>query len=149
MPEIVHRVSIDSPPERVHELIATTDGIARWWSGRPLRGESTTGGRFGVYFGDRDRPAAVMDVLCDTPEEVAWRVVDGPDPWIDTVITFVLRRDGDGGTTLLFTHAGWQETSEFMGGCTTNWGAYLTSLKAGSEGQPFRAYPASEISRWR
>jgi len=26
--------------------------------------------------------------------------------------------------------------------------SYLTSLKAGSEGHGFRAYPDSEISRW-
>jgi uncharacterized protein YndB with AHSA1/START domain len=149
MPDIVHRVSIDSPREHVHELIATTDGIARWWTGRPLGGDSRTGGRFVVHFADGEEPAAVMEVLSDTPDQVAWRVVDGPDPWIDTVITFLLRRTGDRGTTLLFTHAGWRETSEFMGGCTTNWGAYLTSLKAGSEGQPFRAYPAGEISRWQ
>jgi hypothetical protein len=47
-----------------------------------------------------------MEVLSDTPDEVARRVVDGPGPWIDTVIPFVLRRAGDDGTTLLFTHAG-------------------------------------------
>ena len=35
-----------------------------------------------------------------------------------------------------------------MSGCSTNWGAYLTSLKAGAEGGAFAAYPASEISRW-
>jgi len=36
MPDILHRISIDTPTERVHELIVTTDGIARWWTGRPL-----------------------------------------------------------------------------------------------------------------
>jgi uncharacterized protein YndB with AHSA1/START domain len=148
MPDILHRVSIDAPPQRVRELIASTDGIARWWSGRPLRGEHTVGGRFQVYFGDAERPAAVMEVLADAPDQVAWRVVDGPDAWIDTRITFALRPAGHDSTTLLFTHAGWREANEFMSGCSTNWGAYLTSLKAGSEGGAFAAYPASEISRW-
>ena len=27
------------------------------------------------------------------------------------------------------------------GGCSTNWGAYLTSLKTGAEGVGFRPYP--------
>jgi hypothetical protein len=53
-----------------------------------------------------------------------------------------------GGTTLLFTHAGWQQDCEFMSGCSTNWGSYLTSLKAGAENDAFAAYPAGEISRW-
>ena len=112
MPDILHRISIDAPPQRVHDLIASTDGIARWWTGRPLTGEHTNG------------------------------------TWIDTRITFTLRPGGHGGTTLLFTHAGWQQASEFMSGCSTNWGAYLTSLKTGAESDAFAAYPAGEISRW-
>ena len=129
MPDILHRISIDAPPRRVHDLIASTDGVARWWTGRPLTGEHVVGASFGVYFGDAERPAAVLRVLADTPHEVVWRVTDGPDSWIDTRITFALRPGGHGGTTLLFTHAGWAEASEFMSGCSTNWGAYLASLK--------------------
>ena len=89
-----------------------------------------------------------MQVMTDTPDRVVWRVTDGPDTWIDTRITFALRPGGTDGTTLLFTHAGWQEAGEFMSGCSTNWGAYLTSLKTGAEGDAFAAHPAGEISRW-
>jgi hypothetical protein len=125
MPDILHRISIDAPPQRVHDLIASTDGIARWWTGRPLTGEHANGSSFSVYFGDAEQPAAVT-----------------------------LRPGGHGGhgspggTTLLFTHAGWQQASEFMSGCSTNWGAYLTSLKTGAERGAFAAYPHGEISRW-
>jgi uncharacterized protein YndB with AHSA1/START domain len=148
MPDILHRISIDAPQQRVHDLIASTDGVGRWWSGRPLTGEHAVGSSIGVYFGDSDKPAAVMEVLADNPDRVAWRVTDGPDTWIGTEITFDLRPDGNGGTTLLFTHAGWQQASEFMSGCSTNWGAYLTSLKTGAESDAFAAFPAGEISRW-
>jgi uncharacterized protein YndB with AHSA1/START domain len=147
MPDILHRISIDAPRERVHDLIATADGIARWWTGRPLDGDTTVGSRFGVYFGDADQPAAVMEKKSESPDEIAWRVVDGPATWIDTHITFALRPAGDR-TTLLFSHTGWREASEFMSGCSTNWGAYLTSLKTGCEGLEFRPYPDGEISRW-
>ena len=139
MPDILHRISIDAPQEHVHDLIATTEGVARWWTGRPLDGESAVGGRFGVYFGDMETPAAVMQVVTDTPDEVSWRVVEGPDEWIDTVITFALRSTGAGQTTLLFSHSDWRAASEFMSGCSTNWGAYLTSLKTGAEGNGFGA----------
>jgi uncharacterized protein YndB with AHSA1/START domain len=148
MPDILHRISIDAPVGRVHELIATTDGVARWWTGRPLDGSAGTGGRFGVYFGDADKPAAVMRVVADTPEEITWHVQEGPGPWIGTRITFTLRRDGEDGTTLLFTHAGWAEASELMSGSCTNWGAYLGSLKSGAESGRFAAYPQGELSRW-
>jgi uncharacterized protein YndB with AHSA1/START domain len=149
MPDILHRISIDAPAEDVHELIATADGTGRWWSGRAAEGATTVGGRFGVYFGAADQPAAVMRVVADTPEEITWRVEAGPDPWIGTQITFALRPGRAGRpTTLLFTHAGWREASEFMSGCSTNWGAYLTSLKTGAESGAFAAYPQGEISRW-
>jgi uncharacterized protein YndB with AHSA1/START domain len=148
MPDILHRISIDATQERVHDLIATTDGVARWWTGRPLDGDSAAGSSFGVYFGDAAKPAAVMEVMSDTPDEVVWRVVDGPAEWIDTLITFALQGAGDGRTMLLFSHSGWRAASEFMSGCSTNWGAYLTSLKTGAEGHEFGAYPAGEISRW-
>jgi uncharacterized protein YndB with AHSA1/START domain len=148
MPDILHRVSIAAPAQHVHELIATTDGIARWWNGGPLDGGTGVGNTFAVFFGDADKPAAVIRVLADTPDKIIWRVVEGPDSWIDTRITFALRSNGNGTTTLLFAHSGWQEVSEFMSGCSTNWGAYLTSLKFGAEGNEFAAFPAGEISRW-
>ena len=148
MPDILHRISIDATPQQVHDLVASTDGIARWWTGRPLAGDHAVGSGFSAYFGDADKPAAVMQVVTDTPDQVEWLVTEGPDSWVGTHITFNLRAHRDGGTTLLFTHADWQEASEFMSGCSTNWGAYLTSLKAGAEGGAFAAYPNSEISRW-
>lgn len=148
MPDILHRISIDAPREAVHDLIATTDGIARWWTGRPLEGDGTAGSRFAVFFGAAETPAAVMEVRSDTAGEIVWRVDEGPDSWIDTRITFALHPSGNGGTTLLFTHARWAQASEFMSGCSTNWGAYLTSLKTGAEGGEFHPYPQGEISRW-
>jgi uncharacterized protein YndB with AHSA1/START domain len=148
MPEILHRISIDAPCERVHDLVSTTEGIGCWWAGRPAKGDASVGGRFAVYFGDSDAPAATFTMESSAPTEVVWRVTDGPDTWIGTSITFALRPAGDTGTTLLFTHAGWADTSEFMHGCSTNWGAYLTSLKTGAEGDGFHPFPEGEISRW-
>src|ERR1700735_4109690 len=148
MPDILHRISIDAAREDIHDLVATTGGIARWWTGRPLDGDSSVGGRFGIYFGDADTPAAVMQTESDTADEVVWRVIEGPDAWINTRITFALRPSSNGGTTLLFTHSDWPEASEFMSGCSSNWGPYLTSLKSGAEGVSFRPYPQGEISRW-
>lgn len=148
MAEILHRVSISAPRSEVHDLIATTEGIERWWTGRTVDGGTGVGERLTLYFSRADRPAAVMEVLEDAPEEVVWRCVEGPEDWRETRIAFRLRESSDGGTTLLFEHAGWREPNEFMGGCTTNWGAYLTSLKSGAEGNGFGAYPHGEVSRW-
>ena len=144
MPDILHRFTIDAPPERVHDLIATREGVERWWNAHPNSGDETT---LRVFFGGDD-PAAVMHVASDTPEQIDWRVVEGPADWVGTTITFALRPRPDGGTTLLFTHADWRAANEFMHGCSTNWGAYLGSLKSGAERGEFAAYPAGEMSRW-
>jgi uncharacterized protein YndB with AHSA1/START domain len=144
MPDILHRFTIDAPRERVHDLIATVDGVKRWWTGHPNTREDAT---LRIFFG-REDPAAVFRVVEDTPERIVWRVVDGPADWVDTTITFALQPRPDDGTTLLFTHGDWREANEFMSGCSTNWGSYLTSLKSGAERGQFAAYPAGEMSRW-
>jgi len=148
MPEILHRISIAAPTSAVHDLLATVEGIEQWWTGRPVSGGTAVGERLVLYFSRGETPSAVMEVLADTPEEVVWRCVEGPDEWLQTRVTFSLKQSTDDETTLLFEHAGWREPSEFMAGCSTNWGAYLTSLKSGAEGGGFGAYPAGEVSRW-
>ena len=148
MPNILHRLSIDAPPQRVHELVASGAGIQRWWTGHPVSGDDELGGRLSVHFNDAVNPAATFEVVQLSPDRVVWRVVAGPQDWIDTHITYTLIPRGDGGTTLLFSHQGWRQENEFMNGCSTNWAAYLISLKSGAEGQGFNAYPGGEISRW-
>jgi uncharacterized protein YndB with AHSA1/START domain len=147
MPNILHRLTIDAPPERVHELAATRKGIQQWWTSRPVTGEDSVGGRLAVCF-NSERAAAVFEVLERTPQRVVWCCVEGPPNWLDTRITFALNARDGGGTTLLFSHEGWQQENEFMNGCSTNWAAYLMSLKSGAEGDGFNAYPGGEISRW-
>jgi len=148
MPNILHRFSIDAPPEHVQELAATREGVQQWWTGRPVRGDDSVGGQIAVYFGDTEKPAAAFELLERTPQRVVWRCVEGPNDWLDTRITFALEPRSDGGTTLLFSHRGWREESELMNGCSTNWAAYLMSLKSGAEGKGFNAYPGGEMSRW-
>ena len=147
MADILHRVSIAAPPSEVHDLIATTEGIEKWWTGREVGGDAAVGGEIALYFSRGEQPSAVMEVISDSPEEVVWRCLDGPADWLETRVTFALKPAPDG-TTLLFEHSGWREPNEFMGACTTNWGAYLTSLRDGAQGAGFGAYPNGEVSRW-
>ncbi|MBD3289440.1 hypothetical protein GF337_11610 [candidate division KSB1 bacterium] len=41
------------------------------------------------------------------PNRIDWACVDGHDEWIDTQITFELRKDGDK-TKVCFSHYGWK-----------------------------------------
>jgi uncharacterized protein YndB with AHSA1/START domain len=148
MPNILHRLTIDAPPQRVHELIATSDGLEAWWTGRPVTGDEQVGGELSFYFSDHGDAAMTFEVVEREPERIVWRCVGGPESWLDTHVTYALSPRDDGGTTMLFSHAGWREESEFMHGCSTNWAGFLIGLKSGAEGGDFAAYPAGEISRW-
>jgi uncharacterized protein YndB with AHSA1/START domain len=148
MPNILHRLSIDAPPERVQRLAATREGIEQWWTGHPVTGDDGIGGHLSVYFSEHANPAATFEVIERGPDQIVWLCVDGPRDWIDTRIIYALKPRDDGGTTLLFSHEGWHEENEFMNGCSTNWAAYLMSLKSGAEDHGFNAYPGGEVSRW-
>ena len=104
MADILHRISIDADPERVRELVSTKQGVENWWSAHPIGGTDRLGGTMRIYFGGSD-PAAVMNVIEDTPERVVWRCLEGPSDWKGTEISFRLDPTPDGGTTLLFNHA--------------------------------------------
>jgi uncharacterized protein YndB with AHSA1/START domain len=147
MADILHRISIDAAPELVRDLVSTKQGVEDWWTAHPVGGTDRLGGRMLIYFGRTD-PSAVMEVIEDNSERVVWRCDEGPRDWVGTEISFRLEPTAEGGTTLLFAHAGWPESGDFMANCSTNWGAYLTSLKKGAEGSGFTPYPAGEISRW-
>ena len=148
MASILHRISIDAPAEAVQPLLAQKEGPASWWTGRPVEGDDGLGGQLQFFFGDRAKPAAVVEVVERSEDSIVWRCLQGPAEWVATLITFSIQPRRDGGTTLLFSHEGWETESEFMGGCSTNWGSYLSSLKSGAEGRGFGPYPAGEVSRW-
>jgi uncharacterized protein YndB with AHSA1/START domain len=134
MTDILHRIGTPAPPHEVYRALTTLDGLAGWWT------SDTTGDpadtirfRFGEVGGFD------MKVLELQPDSrVAWQVVDGPDEWLGTTITFDVRRDGEW-TIVLFAHAGWREASEFQHHCSTKWATFLMSLKSLVEigaGQP-------------
>lgn len=130
MTDILHRVGIRAPQHEVYRAIATTAGVAGWWT-EETTGDSTVGGTVKVRFTDRGVEKGRMD--CEVrelvPEErVRWHVTAGPEEWIGTDITFDLSRDGDF-TLVLFGHRGWREPGEFMAHCSTKWAVFLLSLR--------------------
>jgi len=139
MADIRHRVAISAPREDVYRAVSTPEGVSGWWT-RTVEGESKLGGQLRFFFGSPE-PAAVMTIEELTPHErVVWRCIEGPDEWLQTTQVFEMRPDGDQ-TVLMFTHAGWREPVEFMHHCSTRWGYFLLSLKAGLEGRGATPFP--------
>lgn len=126
MVDILHRIGVTAPLDDVYEPLATTDGIASWWT-TDTTGRSEVGEKLYTRFGDAG--GFDLEVLeLDPRGRVRWRVVDGPAEWIDTEIDWQLDQRGDW-TILQFAHLGWREPVEFMGHCSTKWATYLLSLK--------------------
>ncbi|MEU9663911.1 SRPBCC family protein [Streptomyces chartreusis] len=145
MADILHRIGITVAPEDVYTALTTVDGLSRWWT-EETDGDASLGGvvRFRFVPGGFD-----MKVLETSPaERVLWEVVDGPEEWIGTQISFDLKQEGEY-TIVLFGHEGWREPVEFMSHCSTKWATFLMSLKRLLEtgaGEP--APHDVQISNW-
>lgn len=132
MPDIVHRIGIKAAPAKVYAALATTEGVAGWWT-RTTSGDSRVGGsvtfRFETKTGE-ELGRFDMDVVdLETDRLVRWRVAAGPEEWVGTVIEFLLAAEGDF-TIVRFAHRQWREEVEFMAHCSMKWATFLLSLRA-------------------
>ena len=125
MPDILHRVGIQSTPEKVFKAVSTIEGLSHWWT-TDTAGDARLGGilRFRFDGGGMD-----MKVVELRPNElVKWKCVDGPEEWIGTEVIFRLKPKDDQ-VFVLFSHANWKEPVEFMHHCSTKWATFLLSLR--------------------
>ncbi len=121
MPDILHRVGINTPPEKVYQALTTIDGLGHWWT-TETSGDPRPGGIIDFGF-------CKMQVLESRPNEfVHWLCVNGQQEWVGTEITFQLKWK-DNQTFVLFKHAKWKEAVEFMHHCSTKWATFLFSLR--------------------
>jgi uncharacterized protein YndB with AHSA1/START domain len=146
MADILHRVGIKSSLDKVYKALATVEGLAGWWTD-DTRGESKVGGVIHFQFGERG--FFDMKVLELQPAtRVLWQVVDGPEEWIGTKVSWELRQEKDY-IIILFKHQGWKEPIEFMHHCSTKWGIFLMSLKSLVETGKGAPYPNDvKIDDW-
>ena len=127
MPDILHKVGIKpSSPNDVYQALTTLEGLSAWWTST-TEGESAPGGVLRFRFGNGGFDMKVLTL--DPARHVLWRVVDGPEEWIGTTISFDLEQRGDW-TIVLFKHADWKQPVEFMHHCSTKWAVFLLSLKS-------------------
>jgi len=129
--DILHRVGIKAPLERVYGALATVGGVAGWLTS--TQGSGEVGGVIKLRFTSADgREVGGCDakVLELRPaERVLWQVIEGPPEWVGTKIGFDLRQAGDY-SVVLFKQADWKQATEFMHHCSTKWAIFLMSLKA-------------------
>jgi len=129
--DIIHRVGIKAPATNVYAALATSEGVAAWWT-KETTGVSKPGEsidfRFSTPNGEKVGDIGVKVMALDPDNEVRWRVTSGPAEWIGTDLIFKLRQDGDY-TIVLFSHKNWREAVEFTAHCSTKWATFLMSLR--------------------
>jgi Activator of Hsp90 ATPase homolog 1-like protein len=127
MPDILHGVGAQSSStEEAYRALTTIDGLSGWWT-QDTKGESDIGGIVQFRFGAGGFDMKVLELA--PTKRVLWEVVEGPEEWIGTTVSWDLKQDGDY-TIILFKHQGWQEPVEFMHHCSTKWGVFLLSFKS-------------------
>ncbi len=126
MADILHRVGIVAAPAEVYDALTTVDGLAGWWT-EDTAGDAAVGGVLRFRFPPGGFDLTVTELV--PAKRVGWEVIDGPEEWVGTTVTWDLKQE-DEYTIVLFAHEGWREQVEFMNHCTTKWASYLMSLKA-------------------
>lgn len=137
MPDIVHKVSVKAPAEQVYQAVATVDGLKSWWT-EHIDGESAEGGKLTFRFPETGPTMEVLELMDN--ELVKWKCVEGPEEWLNTIITFEFE-ETDGVTELLFAQSGWEDATNFFAHCNTKWATFMLSLKHVCEGQAGAAFP--------
>jgi len=128
MADILHKVGIKSATlSEVYKVLTTQKGLSGWWT-TDTEGEGNQVNdllKFRFDAGGFD-----IKVTGLTPaSQVLWQVIEGPEEWIGTTISWELKQDG-AYIVILFKHMGWKEPVEFMHHCSTKWAIFLMSLKA-------------------
>ena len=151
MVDIIHRVGIKAPAQRVFEAVSSAAGVGGWWSkeasGGSAAGETMT---FAFHSPAGDHLGTfVMEIRELTPgKRASWRVLEGPPEWVGTDIEFDLKEEG-GQTTVLFGHRNWKEPVEFMAHCSMKWAVFMLSLRELVESGQGKPSPVDlKIDNW-
>jgi hypothetical protein len=128
MPDIVHRIGIkNSTADKVYKTLTTCEGLSGWWTNNTKGEPNKVGGVVQFRFGAGGFDMKVIKL--EPATYVLWEVIDGPDEWIGTRISWELRQE-DIYTIVLMKHLDWKETVEFMHHCSTKWAIFLMSMKS-------------------
>lgn len=149
--DIIHRVGIQAPVQKVYEALSTVDGIAGWWT-EHTSGISQIGKTIVVRFLSSDGKeigSMNMEVKALEPgKTVHWTFIAGPEEWIGTEAVFNLHQEGDY-TIVLFGHKNWREAVEFTAHCSMKWAIFMLSLKGFVETGKGRPSPNDiKIDNW-
>jgi uncharacterized protein YndB with AHSA1/START domain len=127
MPDIRHSLVVGAPVDRVRALVATPDGLAKWWAEdvTPVPGSPA------VELGFFNRTTIYRLVPKPDAAAVRWACETGKE-WEGTDIVFRLQPK-DQTTLVEFAHERWAADTPYFVSCNTVWGHLMFVLKDAAE----------------
>jgi uncharacterized protein YndB with AHSA1/START domain len=133
MSEIRHLISIEAPPEKIFAALATSKGLASWWTA-DSKADDTVGGKAEFGF---DHKSVIFRMTIEKLEpgrQVVWTCHGDNPEWVGTTLTWNIEPN-DGGSLLRFTQSGWKQMTDMVATCNSTWGELMYRLKASAEGK--------------
>jgi uncharacterized protein YndB with AHSA1/START domain len=133
MADLKHQIDIEASPEQVYAALATSEGLASWWTA-DARAEQRIGGK--AEFGFNKRAAVYRMTIgkLDPGKEVVWGCQGDNPEWAGTKLSWTITPQR-AGCVLRFTHGGWKSASDFFAMCNSTWGELMYRLKGYLEGR--------------
>jgi uncharacterized protein YndB with AHSA1/START domain len=123
-------LTLAAPPALVFSAIATSDGLASWWT--PIvSGSLAPGSRFELGFPDSETTIELRVERARPPTLVEWTCLGHSErgEWRGTILEFRLSARGFGATALSFRHAGLDRRLGCFGDSERDWDRVLTDLR--------------------
>ena len=124
--QIHHNLLIDTPSDKVFEAITQPKHLNNWWTltceGRPIKGN-----KYNLYFGD-DCNWFGKVTQCKTNHSFFIQMTQSSLGWESTTFGFELSSSKKG-TTVSFSHVGWQQQDEHFTNTSSCWILLLNGLK--------------------
>jgi uncharacterized protein YndB with AHSA1/START domain len=138
MADIFQQVTVKAPLHAVFQLMATPDGLCRWWT-KSSSGEPREGAEYTLDFGPGyDWRGKVTRYVPDSAFELEIAKAD-PD-WVSTRIGCELEGEGANVTQVRFWHTGWPIQNEHWRISCYCWALYLRIMRRYVEHGEFVAY---------
>ena len=127
MSEVVKKVTIQAPLEKVWEALTDLRAIVAWMDDETAQIDLTVGGKYTVFGGDTT--GKFTRIEAPRHLEYTWRMSEWCKSWNDTVVTWSLRKQG-AGTRVTLVHSQFPNEEERTGH-ESGWDDYwLTPMKA-------------------
>jgi uncharacterized protein YndB with AHSA1/START domain len=127
-------LTLAASPARVFSAIATSDGLASWWT--PIvAGSLAPGTRFELGFPGSETTIELRVERARPPVHVEWTCLGHSErpEWRGTILEFRLGARGPGTTALSFRHAGLDRRLRCYGASERDWDRVLTELRESVE----------------